>query len=41
MGKFIFRVRHVTPRHEHFTHIYGVSQEIDVKTFIFSVNLGM
>ena len=23
------------------THIYGVSQEIDVKTFIFCVNLGM
>ena len=23
------------------THIYGVSQEIDVKTFIFRVNLGM
>ena len=23
------------------THIYGVSQEIDGKTFIFRVNLGM
>ena len=23
------------------THIYGVSQEIDGKTFIFQVNLGM
>ena len=26
---------------KHSTHIYGVSQEIDGKTFIFRVNLGM
>ena len=43
--------RHVTPQIDLLgkmstvlrvlTHIYEVSQEIDVKTFIFRVNLGM
>ena len=43
--------RHVTPQIDHLgktstvlgisTHIYGVSQEIDGKTFIFRVTLGM
>ena len=43
--------RHVTPQIDRLkktstvlrvsTHIYGVSQEIDGKTFIFRVNLGM
>ena len=42
---------HVTPQIDHLrktspvlsvlTHIYGVSKEIDGKTFICSVNLGM
>ena len=50
---FIFqsKPRHVTPQIDRLgktstvlrvsTHIYGVSQEIDGKTFIFRVNLGM
>ena len=50
---FIFqsKPRHVTPQIDHLgktstvlmvsTHIYGVSKEIDGKTFIFRVNLGM
>ena len=43
--------RHVMPQIDHLgntspvmrvlTHIYGVSQEIDGKTFIFRVNLGI
>ena len=43
--------RHVTPQIDHLgkifpvlrvsTHIYGVSKEIDGKTFICRVNLGM
>ena len=43
--------RHVTPQIDHLgkmspvlrvsTHIYGVSKEIDGKTLIFQVNLGM
>ena len=43
--------RHVTPQIDRLgktstvlrvsTHIYGVSKEIDGKTFIFRVNLGM
>ena len=45
------KLRHVTPQIDRLgktstvlrvsTHIYGVSQEIDGKTFIFRVNLGM
>ena len=48
---FLCKPRHVTPQIDYLrktstvlrvsTHIYGVSQEIDVKTFIFRVNLGM
>ena len=48
---FLSKPRHVTPQIDYVgkmstvlrvsTHIYGVSQEIDVKTFICSVNLGM
>ena len=53
MGKCSFKIkaRHVTPQINHFgktnpvlripTHIYGVSKEIDWKTLIFEVNLGM
>ena len=51
MEKHSFLDRHVTPQIDHLektstvlrvsTHIYGVSQEIDGKTFIFGVNLGM
>ena len=48
---FSTKPRHVTPQSNHLgktstvqrvsTHIYGVSQKIDGKTFIFRVNLGM
>ena len=48
---FLSKPRHVTPQIDHLgkistvlrvsTHIYGVSKEIDGKTFIFRVNLGM
>ena len=48
---FSTKPSHVNPQIDHLgkmspvlrvsTHIYGVSQEIDVKTFIFRVNLGM
>ena len=48
---FLSKPRHVTPQLDHLrktspilsvsTHIYGVSQEIDGKMFIFWVNLGM
>ena len=48
---FYSKPRHVTPQIDHLgkmsivlrvsTHIYGVSKEIDVKMFIFIVNLGM
>ena len=47
---FQSKPRHVTPQIDHLgkspvlrvsTHIYGVSQEIDGKMFIFRVNLGM
>ena len=53
MGKhsFLSKPRHVTPQIDCLgkmspvlrvsIHIYGVSQEIDWKTFIFRVNLGM
>ena len=53
MGKHSFssKPRHVTPQIDHLgkmssvlmvsTHISGVSKEIDGKTFIFQVNLGM
>ena len=53
MGKcsFFSKPRHVTPQIVHIrktspvlnfsTHIYEVSQEIDGKTFILRVNLGM
>ena len=48
---FSSKPRHVTPQIDHLgkmstvqrvsTHIFGVSKEIDGKTFIFQVNLGM
>ena len=48
---FSCKPKHVTPQIDHLrktnpvlrvsTHIYGVSQEIDGKMFIFRVNLGM
>ena len=48
---FLSKPRHVTPQIDLLrktstilrvsTHIYGVSKEIDGKTFIFRVNLGM
>ena len=48
---FLSKPRHVTPQINHLwktspvlrvsTHIYGVSKQIDGKTFIFRVNLGM
>ena len=48
---FSIKPRHVTPQIDSLvettnvlrvsTHIYGVSEEIDGKTFIFRVNLGM
>ena len=48
---FSDKPRHVTPQIDHLgktspvlrvsTHIYGVSEEIDWKMFIFRVNLGM
>ena len=48
---FYSKPRHVTTTIDHLgktspvlrvsTHIYGVSQEIDGKMFIFTVNLGM
>ena len=48
---FSTKPRHVTPQIDRLvemspvlrvsTHIYGVSEEIDGKTFIFRVNLGM
>ena len=48
---FSSKPRHVTPQIDCLrktspvlrvsTHIYGVSKEIDGKTFIFQVNLGM
>ena len=48
---FESKPRHVTPQIDRLgkmspvlrisTHIYGVSKEIDGKTFIFRVNLGM
>ena len=48
---FKSKPRHVTPQIDNLgktrtvlrvsTHIYGVSKEIDGKTFIFTVNLGM
>ena len=48
---FSTKPRHVTPQIDRLgkmstvlrvsTHIYGVSKEIDGKTFIFRVNLGM
>ena len=48
---FSTKLRHVTPQIDCFgeassvlrvsTHIFGVFQEIDGKTFIFRVNLGM
>ena len=48
---FSTKLRHVTPQIDCLgetstvlrvsTHIFGVSQEIDGKTFIFQVNLGM
>ena len=48
---FPMKPMHVTPQIDRLgqtspalkvsTHIYGVSQEIDGKTFIFRVNLGM
>ena len=53
MGKcaFLSKPRHVTPQINCLrktspvlrvsTHIYGISKEIDGKTFIFRVNLGM
>ena len=53
MGKHLFssKPRYVTPQIDHLgkmstvlrvsTHIYGVSQEIDGKTCILRVNLGM
>ena len=53
MGKcsFLSKPRHVNPQIDRLgkmspvlsvsTHIYGVSQEIDGKMFIFRVNLGM
>ena len=53
MGKhsFLSKLRHVTPQIDCLgkmspvlrvsTHIYGVSKEIDWKTLIFQVNLGM
>ena len=53
MGKHAFgsKLRHVTPQISHLgktstvlgisTHIYGVCKEIDGKTFIIRVHLGM
>ena len=48
---FESKPRHVTPQIDHLrkmsttlwvsTHIYGLSKEIDGKTFILRVNLGM
>ena len=48
---FESKPRHMTPQIDHLgkmntvlgvsTHIYGVFEEIDGKTFIFQVNLGM
>ena len=48
---FLSKPRHVTPQIDHLgetstvlrvsTHIFGVSKEIDGKTFIFRVNQGM
>ena len=48
---FSSKARHVTPQIKHLgktspvmmvsTHIYRISKEIDGKTFIFQVNLGM
>ena len=48
---FSTKLRHVTPQIDSLgemssvlrisTHIFGVSKEIDGKTFIFRVNLGM
>ena len=48
---FLSKPRHVTPQIDHLkktspvlrvsTHIYGISKEIDGKTFIFCINLGM
>ena len=50
-GTFSSKPRHVTPQIDHLrktspvlrisTHISGISKEIDGKTFIFGVNLGM
>ena len=37
----IDHLRKTSPTVRVSTHIYGVSQEIDGKTFIFKVNLGM
>ena len=48
---FRSKPRHVTPQIDRLrktipvlrvsTHIYGISKEIDGKTFIFQINLGM